>query len=124
MAGFYILEGKIPVPCDHATWLNRLNPTILKEDDFSTHFVTTVFLSFRIGRTYQPLLFVTKILRNPAREAHGGLAEYSVSKAKPDFSARDVYTSTWELALEQHAARSPKFTTNGRGTAPISDSLR
>lgn len=90
----YILEGKIPVPCpDTLAWgqwmESHYRDRVVGQEDVGDLWVSTVFLG--VDHCYtpggEPRLFETMIFKNPGREW-------------TDYQER---TSTWELALEQHA---------------------
>jgi hypothetical protein len=91
----YILDGKVPVPCEDAiAWAQWVEAheqeRIVCQEDVGPWWVSTVFLgvdhNYVIGHT-PPQLFETMIF-----EGKGGDPN--------DYQTR---TSTWELALEQHA---------------------
>ena len=87
--GRYILNGKIPVPCEDliewASWL-QTNERHVGDDHIAGVHVSTVFLGLdhRLGAEGPPLLFETMIF--------GGQHDQYCSRS-----------TTWELALEEHA---------------------
>jgi hypothetical protein len=91
--GRYILAGKIPVPCEDlstwANWIANCTARVVKQEDIGPYYVSTVFLGLdhNFGKG-PPLLFESMIFRD--HESHYESLECS-------------RTSTWELALEQHA---------------------
>ena len=94
--GRYILAGKIPVPCDDlfewAEWFEtHWQERVVQQDQVGNYWVSTVFLAVDynwIPDIHPPALFETMVF-----EGQGG-GEIT------DYLER---TSTWELALEQHA---------------------
>ena len=96
--GRYILDGKIPVPCeDLLTWAQWMEANddkrIVKQQDIGPYWVSTVFLGLDHSWTDPelPHLFETMVFTTE----HGHHA-----------SVDDGYfnrTPTWEMALEAHA---------------------
>lgn len=110
--GRYILDGKIPVPCDDllewARWIEEDGNRIVRQEDVGPYWVSTVFLGLdhSWNDNEPPRLFETMIFRdaneqdrNDSRELgfSGNLRHISVDDA-PMFRA-----PTWEMALENHA---------------------
>jgi hypothetical protein len=92
MRGQYILEGKIPIPCeDLLTWGRWLEEhfqeRIVQQDTVGAYWVSTVFigLDHNFSDSGPPLLFETMVFKRGTR--HDLWQERS---------------STWELAREVH----------------------
>lgn len=88
------MEGQIPVPCeDLLTWARWIedNPRVVRQEVIGRFFVSTVFLGLDHDWTFKgpPLVFETMVMQKD-----GGGSVYD---------APFLRTSTWELALEDHA---------------------
>lgn len=118
--GRYILDGKIPVPCeDLLTWAQWIETSqeerVVKQEWVGDCWVSTVFLGLDHDFLFDspPLLFETLIFRKStdddrremerAAEHLGYAGKLTCPRhiqLEDSFSAR---THTWELALEDHA---------------------
>lgn len=113
-SGRYILDGKVPVPCEDlltwAEWIeNGHEQRIVKQEYVGPFWVSTVFMGLdhnflEIG---PPRLFETMIFRDANDDdLHEWIKRGWSTKGCPEHLSVDdapVYrTSTWELALEQH----------------------
>jgi hypothetical protein len=110
--GRYILDGKIPVPCEDllewAQWIEKhQQDRVVKQEYIGTMWVSTVFLGldhdhFRKG---PPLLFETMIFRDANEQDRQEHREFGFSGKIQHVTVDDSpmwRTYTWELALEQH----------------------
>lgn len=90
---YYILQAKIPVPCDLMTWAcwlkEHLAERIVKQESVGQFWVSSVFIgldhSLRAG---PPLLFETMV--------------FDKSDQEHPLNAWMERAPTWELALETH----------------------
>jgi hypothetical protein len=114
--GRYILEGKVPVPCEDlltwARWVEDCKNRIVKQEDVGELWVSTVFLALDHDflRDGPPLLFETMVFRNSTAADQKEMDEVAERRGwekvtSPRHIALDyaVRTATWELALEAHA---------------------
>jgi hypothetical protein len=91
---YYILNGKVPVPCDLLTWAawleEHLADRIVKQEDIGQFWISTVFMGLDYSsRKGPPLLFETMVFdRSAEQHPHSVWMERA---------------PTWELALETHA---------------------
>jgi hypothetical protein len=112
--GRYILDGHIPVPCeDLLTWARWIEDAdqqrIVKQEYVGPFWVSTVFLG--LDHSFlddtPPALFETMVFRDPNDEDRREWTKRGwKSNCPPHISLDDApgyRTSTWELALEQHA---------------------
>jgi hypothetical protein len=106
-SGRYILDGHIPVPCEdlHAwsRWLDtHRTERVVKQEDVGPFWVSTVFmgLDHDFSEKGPPLLFETMLFKSVRTDFTADDAKRAL-----DFlmDAPQLRTSTWELALEQHA---------------------
>jgi hypothetical protein len=114
--GRYILEGKVPVPCEDlltwAQWVEEPKNRIVKQEYVGELWVSTVFLALDHDflRDGPPLLFETMVFRDSTeadQKEMDQVAERLGLEKIPsprhiaiDYAER---TATWELALEAHA---------------------
>jgi hypothetical protein len=117
--GRYILEGKIPVPCEDlmtwAHWLEQSENRIVRQEDVGDLWVSTVFLALDQSFLFDgpPRLFETMIFRNSTdadrrrMEDAAKQMNYEGKLTCPNhIELEDGYcvrTPTWEMALEEHA---------------------
>ena len=90
---YFILDGKIPIPCDLTTWARWLDEhrdeRILKQETVANWWISTVFIGLDHSlRASPPLLFETMLFDKSDREHPPGVW---MERAP-----------IWELALEAH----------------------
>jgi hypothetical protein len=108
--GRYILEGKVPVPCDDllqwARWIEDSKQRIVAQEYVGDLWVSTVFmgLDHSFSDTAPPLLFETMVFRyaNPADEMEAAAHGYTCPRHLQVDDAPCYREPTWELALESH----------------------
>lgn len=115
----YILDGKIPVPCeDLLTWARWLEDNtearIVRQEDVGPFWVSTVFMGLDHNLLFPdspPDLFETLVFRNATEEDRRQMAataariNYTGPLTYPRHIAMDDFcrrTPTWEMALEAH----------------------
>lgn len=98
--GYYKLDGKIAVPCQHvgewAAWFGT-GHRVVQQEDVGPFLVSTVFLGLdhSFGEGGPPLLFESAVFTRGMEEILG--------KVRHTLSDHNMErTSTWELALEAH----------------------
>jgi len=112
--GRYILEGKIPVPCEDllvwGRWCEEHHADcVVKQEFVGELWVSTVFLCLDHNHfgNGPPDLFETMIFRDANEHDRQKSREYgfsgNISKVALEGESFFERTSTWELALEQHA---------------------
>jgi hypothetical protein len=94
MREWYILEGKIPIPCDlqtFACWVEQHGKEkIVEQEEVGHYWVSTVFLGINYSWSDSPpLLFETMVFDHSSKE-------------HPYDRLWIERTSTWEMALEAH----------------------
>jgi hypothetical protein len=116
--GRYILDGKVPVPCEDlitwAKWIETSENRVVKQEWVGDLWVSTVFLALDHNwGSGPPLLFETLIFRDATdkdrREMEDVAKRLGIEgkvtcpqhiELEGGFGTR---TATWELALEAHA---------------------
>lgn len=116
-SGCYILNGKIPEPCEDlitwARWIDSDKNFVVKQEYVGRIWVSTVFLGLDqnhlryLHPNDPPLLFETMLFRDAndidrAQWKRLGWKRNHALHVSID-NAPSYRTSTWELALEQHA---------------------
>ena len=95
-SGRYILNGKIPIPCeDLFTWARWIEEhreeRIVKQEYVGDFWISTCFLGLDYNWIFDgpPILFETMVFKGKGRDIPS--------------DAPMIRTATWELALEAHA---------------------
>jgi len=111
--GRYILDGKIPVPCEDletwARWMEeRYIECAVKQEAVGEFWVSTVFLGLDHNWIFNgpPMLFETMIFRSSNEEDARRIRKAGFERVPAHICVDDApitRTSTWELALEDHA---------------------
>ena len=118
--GRYILEGKIPVPCEDlitwARWIEIPTNRIVKQQFIGDLWISTVFLGLDHNMLFPdspPQLFETLVFRDSTDEDRREMEALAVRvgytgkvTCPRHVQVDDGYSSrsaTWEMALEEHA---------------------